>query len=176
MTKPTARILSTLLAGSVWASVATVGVAQQNGVPPDARRFEVMIGKWTGEGTLNTGNQPVKLALTYRCDSAAAGWGIACELIAKGEGMEMRENDLMGFDPVTGKGHWFAVTNMGETHNHVVSWIDDTRFKAHYAWEQDGARMEENIAVSVNGRSMEFRSVVTANGQEVGAFAGLLKR
>ena len=175
MTTTSAKLVQALLvSGMLLTGSATA--AEQSGVPTDAQRFKAMIGKWKGEGTISGGEQPMKIALSYRCDAAAAGWGIACVLNGKGEGMEMIESDLMGVDPVTGNGHWFAVTNMGETHDHVLTWTDDKNFKAHYAWEQDGARMEENISVSINGRSMEFRSVVSANGQDVGSFVGTLKR
>ena len=49
--------------------------------------------------------------------------------------------------------------------------------KARYAWTQDGAKMEENIAIRFDGaRGMDFRSVLTANGSEAAAFGGMLRR
>lgn len=49
--------------------------------------------------------------------------------------------------------------------------------KARYAWTQDGAKMEENIAIRFDGaRSMNIRSVVTANGDEAAVFGGTLRR
>lgn len=113
-----------------------------------------MIGKW--KGTISAGARPVTIALACRCWKAAAGWGLACAL--------------------DGKDHRFAVTNMGETHDHVVTWADDRNFRACHAREQDGAAMEENMAVSIAGRTMTSRSVVAVNGQEVGSFVGTLKR
>lgn len=45
--------------------------------------------------------------------------------------------------------------------------------KARHAWTQDGAKMEENIAIRFDGaRGMDFRSVLTANGSEAAVFGG----
>lgn len=91
--------------------------------------------------------------------------------------MSIAESDLFGVDPISRQGHWYAVTNQGESHDHLVEWIDAGTMKARYAWAQDGAKMEENIAIRFDGaRSMNFRSVVTANGNEAAVFGGALRR
>jgi hypothetical protein len=33
----------------------------------------------------------------------------------------MSETDLMGVDAVTGEGHWYAVINQGESHDHITA-------------------------------------------------------
>ena len=49
--------------------------------------------------------------------------------------------------------------------------------KARYAWTQDGAKMQENIAIRFDGaRGMDIRSVVTANGNAAAVFGGTLRR
>ena len=91
--------------------------------------------------------------------------------------MKMSEPDLMGVDPVTGAGHWYAVTNQGETHDHLTDWPDPKTMKARYAWTQDGKKMAEDITFKFTGKSsVTFQSVTTADGQEAGLFSGALKR
>jgi hypothetical protein len=170
--------------GIVWVLAAgllsvSIGAAraEESGVPAEAKRFQMLVGKWKGSGTLVDGGKPIKLSLSLGCSRAAAGWGVTCAMRGKGKGVELHENDLMGVDPVTGIGHWFAVTNMGETHDHHVKWIDERTFQGRYGWRQDGKSLEENITVqSHGGNGVEFRSVVTADGAEVGSFSGKLAR
>ena len=89
----------------------------------------------------------------------------------------MTEADLMGVDPVTGKGHWYAVTNQGETHDHITEWINTNEMKAYYSWIQEGKKMQEHITVKVpSKKTLEFRSIVSADGKEFNAFSGALKR
>jgi len=73
----------------------------------------------------------VKLKLALACSKAAGGYGVTCAMQARRKGMQSSEADLMGVDPVTGKGHWYAVTNTGETHDHVVDWQGDKSFLLH---------------------------------------------
>lgn len=83
----------------------------------------------------------------------------------------------MGVDPVTGKWHWYAVTNQGETHDHLADWTGADEMNARYSWIQDGKKMDEIITVKLSGKkAMEFRSVVNAHGEEVNSFSGKLKR
>lgn len=91
--------------------------------------------------------------------------------------MVIAETDLFGTDPSTHQTHWYAVTNQGESHDHLVEWTDATTMQARHAWTRDGREMEEKITVRVGGaREMNFRSVVTEDGNDVGEFRGTLRR
>jgi len=164
------------------ACTAAVGVATatatEKAPAPAAARFYPLVGKWTGTGALGAPGQPAtKLSLHYQCRKVSAGAAVLCELRADGKDMRVRETDLFGVDPATGKGRWYAVTNMGETHDHAADWPDPKTMKAQLAWTQEGKRMEENITLRlVSTRAMEFHSIVTQDGKEVGSFTGRLKR
>jgi len=178
MNKTFTRVASlTLAAGAIALSAAAVaadGVAAR----PAAVRFYPLLGYWKGDAKLAEQGKPtVVLALSLSCRKASSGWAVRCDMVGRNESMIMTESDLMGVDPVTGTGHWFAVSNQGDTHDHIAEWPDPNTMKAHYAWTQDGKQMLESILFQLIGNSsLEFRSVVTSDGNEVGSFSGKLTR
>jgi len=145
---------------------------------PAAARYYPLLGHWKGEGELGEPGQAAsKLALKLACRKDASGWAVRCEMQAKNGAMTMSEVDLFGVDPVSGQGHWYAVSNQGETHDHLTQWTDAKTMKATYAWVQDGKQMQEHIVFTLPSRkSIEFRSVVSADGKQVGTFSGRLAR
>lgn len=145
---------------------------------PAASRYHPLLGDWKGKGEMAEPGQPAaKLALKLSCRKDASGWAVRCAMSARNREMTITEADLFGVDPSTGQGHWYAVSNQGDAHDHLTEWTDAATMKAHYEWTQDGKQMREEILFRLPGkRSMEFRSVVTAGGKEVGAFSGKLAR
>lgn len=173
-----ARFVALALAAGTAGLSMTAAAADGAAKPPAASRYYPFIGHWTGHGQLaEPGQAPVPLTLTVSCRKAASGWAVRCEMTAKNDKMTMTESDLMGVDPVTGTGHWYAVTNQGETHDHITQWPDPKTMKAHHTWTQDGKKMVEDISFSFKGRkTMEFRSAVTANGKDAGVFSAKVSR
>jgi hypothetical protein len=145
---------------------------------PGASRFYPFVGNWQGQGELaQPGQEPVKLDLKLECEKVASGWAVSCAMQASNKEMTIMESDLMGVDPVTGQAHWFAVTNQGETHDHLAKWQGINVMQAHYVWSQDGMQMREDISfLFQDEHTASFRSVVTADGKQAGAFSGSLKR
>jgi len=177
--KTFARVIITVVLSVCPVVVSMAGTtAQAATTVPAASRYYPFVGHWKGKGQLSEpGQQPTALALTLACSKASSGWAVRCEMAAKNKDMRMTESDLMGVDPVSGQGHWYAITNQGETHDHLTRWPDAHTMTAHYAWTQGGKKMNENIRFAFqNKRSMEFRSVVTADGEPAGEFSGSLKR
>lgn len=145
---------------------------------PAAARFYPLVGTWKGQGEMREGDQPaVQLALDYRCKKASAGSAVSCEMKASNDKMTLAETDLFGVDPVSGQGHWYAVTNQGETHDHLADWTDAHSMKARHAWTQDGKKMEEHVTMKLNGsNTLEFVSIMSVEGKPVASFRGTLKR
>jgi hypothetical protein len=164
------------LACSAWITAANSPAASA-GEEPAAAPYYRFLGKWQGQGELSEpGNTPIKLAISLSCRKVSLGSGVACEMTGKNNSMQIAESDLFGVDPVTGQGHWYAVTNQGETHDHLAEWSDANTMKAHYDWAQDGKRMKESIEFRFQGKNaVTFRSVVSADGKPAGEFSGSLK-
>ncbi|MFZ1907543.1 MAG: hypothetical protein WAU52_00535 [Burkholderiales bacterium] len=175
-----ARIAALVLAGAAL-TVSVSGAVAQTAAPaptPVPTRFYPFLGYWKGNGQYGApGKDPVQLALSLSCRKAVSGWAVRCDFVGRGDTMIFVEADLMGVDPVTGIGHWYAVNNQGDTHDHISDWTDARTMIAHYEWEQNGKQMRENVIFRfAREKDMDFRSVVTENGQEVGAFFGKLSR
>jgi len=170
----------------VWASIALaltsmghLAIADEtSGAPEQTRNFYQLVGNWHGKGEMTqTGNKPLPLAMKMKCKKISAGYGISCENTASNKEMKMEESDMMGFNPVDGSSHWYAITNMGEVHDHIVDWKSPNEMHAHINFKQDGADMEENITMKILSKNkMEFISVVSAGGQEVANFRGSLQK
>lgn len=160
------------------AVVAAPAAAASSDKLPAAARYYPLVGHWKGEGELASPGQPaVKLALKLSCYKVSSGWAVRCAMSARNGKMVMTESDLFGVDPVTGQGHWYAITNQGETHDHLTKWTDARTMKAQHGWQQGGKQMMEHIVLKLPAkRTLEFRSVVTADGQQAGAFSGRLAR
>lgn len=169
--------LPALIAAAILAIPVTSMAAGTDG-PPAASRFYPLLGNWKGQGELKQGAEAAaKLALGLSCGKASSGWAVSCRMVAKNGDMTMTESDLMGVDAVTGQGHWYAITNDGETHDHLTKWTDPSHLQADYAWTQDGKKMHEHITMTLTGKkTLDFRSVVTADGKDAGVFSGHLTR
>ncbi|MGH8737371.1 MAG: hypothetical protein ACREU5_04240 [Burkholderiales bacterium] len=156
-------------------ALAASSAAAQTAVPA-AAQFYPFLGYWKGNGQYGApGKDPVALALSLSCRKAVAGHAVRCDFVGRSDTMTFVEADLMGTDPVSGIGHWYAVNNQGDTHDHVAEWPDRKTMIAHYDWEQSGRQMRENVVFRFTSeKDMDFRSVITDNGQEVGAFFGKL--
>jgi hypothetical protein len=169
-----------LSAPTLLACAASVASITASGTAPaqEAARFFALVGHWKGHGELGQpGQAPAKLRLDYRCRKVSAGWAVSCELKAHNDAMAIAETDLFGTDPATHQSHWYAVTNQGDSHDHLVEWTDATTMQARYAWTRDGREMEEKITIRVDGaHGMDFRSVVTEDGNDAGEFRGTLER
>lgn len=147
-----------------------------NGSEPPAAVFYPLVGHWTGNGKIRAeGGDPMELTLDLECSKAAAGWAVQCDMVGKNADISMNEADLMGVDPVTGKGHWYAISDQGDAHDHIVEWSDPNDMTASYSWTSDGKRMVESISMKLTGENaLEFSSVVTADGKQASTFSGKL--
>jgi len=145
---------------------------------PAAAEFYPLVGNWNGKGQLVEADQaPVKLALNLACYKVSSGWGLQCAMNARNKQMTLSESDLMGVDPVTGQAHWYAVTNQGETHDHLAKWTDAHTMLAHYDWKQNGKHMHESITFKLKDKNaMSFKSIVTADNKQVASFSGELRQ
>lgn len=160
------------------AALLAASGARAQAAAPASSVFYPFLGYWKGNGQYGApGKDPAQLALSLSCRKAVAGWAVRCDFVGRGETMILVEADLMAVDPVSGIGHWYAVNNQGDTHDHIAEWPDAKTMIAHYDWEQNGKQMRENVIFRFpRDKQMSFRSVITEDGREIGAFFGNLGR
>lgn len=159
--------------------LAGVQAGQEGATPAiPAAQFYPLIGNWKGTITIQeTGQAPAELSGEFNCKKASLGWAVSCEFAAKNDQFQIGETHLWGVDPVSGGGHWYAVNNMGETHDHATRWVDAKTLKANYAWQQEGRQMAEEVTISLaQAKAVTFQSVVTADGQQMAMMTGKMSR
>ena len=59
------------------------------------------------------------------------------------------ETDLMGYEPNTNTFHWYAVTNAGETHDHVAQASDGNKQQFIFTGTQEGKPFKEVIDLEI---------------------------
>jgi hypothetical protein len=127
--------------------VTTAAAARAEAPPKEVKDMSCLIGSWKVKGTMTMGKDRAPIAATWTCGWLPSQWGVQCDLDITGiPGVpHYLERDLMGFDPGGHKLHWYAVTNAGETHDHVgdVPTGPDARFV--YTGVQDGKPIKEVI-------------------------------
>jgi hypothetical protein len=177
--RKTLRLAALVLAGAAAALPAADALAQGMNTPASAQ-FYPFLGYWKGRGQLSVpGKDPELLRLSLSCRKAVAGFAVRCDFVGRNDTTMFTfvEADLMAVDPATGVGHWYAVNNQGEVHDHTAQWPDAATMNARYDWVQNGRQMSENVVFRFReGKHMSFRSVTTQDGQEVGAFFGNMYR
>ncbi|HVM58784.1 MAG TPA: hypothetical protein VMT80_00405, partial [Candidatus Paceibacterota bacterium] len=97
-------------------------------LPPEGKRWvEGFLGSWkSSDTTMKMGDQDMKGTMTMKCAKTSGGWGASCTGDSKmGKDMSMTLSGLVGWDIGAGEAHWFEVTSVADTHNHVGKWTDD---------------------------------------------------
>ena len=164
---------SILVAGVVW-SFATSTLA--DAPPQEVREIASMVGVWKGAATLTTGPDKANVKVAMNCQPAAGDWGVQCQVHFTGlpGGGVYQETDLFGYEPGTKKFHWFSVTNMGETHDHVSDGLKGNLIEFVHTGVQEGKPLKEVIRMtfSDNCRQFDVRVETTLAGQVVAVLDG----
>jgi hypothetical protein len=172
----TSRIATTALVLSSVLTAAAGGIARADAPPKEVQDMSCLIGTWKVKGTMAMGPQKASIAGSWKCGWLPSKWGVQCDFEISGvPGMPAyQERDLMGFEPNTHKYHWYAVTNAGETHDHVgdVPTGNDARFV--YEGTQGGKPMREVIDFhfAADGKSLHVKSETFVGGASVAVLEG----
>jgi hypothetical protein len=102
-------------------TLATPALAEP--APNSASALQRLIGNWRGPGSMAVGAENTKIHASWSCKNTSAKFGVLCSFKVTGiPGVPVYdETDLIGYEPNTDTFHWYAVTNAGETHDHVAS-------------------------------------------------------
>lgn len=147
--------------------------------PKPATRLDNLVGTWRGTGTYSAGKDKASLTFEWACKKVSAGTGVACTLELKGiPGMAgaYSETDLFGYEPNTDTLHWYAVTNAGETHDHVAK-ASDAKLVFVFKGTQDGKPLVETVELGLGAKELtvhdenrlgdQIQSVLEAKGKKV---------
>lgn len=144
-------------------------------LPKPVQGMECLVGTWKGGGTVAMGKDKAKIDATWTCKRVSAQWGVSCIFRVTGiPGVAAyEETDLMGYDATTNSYHWYAVTNAGETHDHVAT-PNEGALKFVFEGTQDGKPFKEVIDMnmakdskSLTGRAESFVAGASASIMEI---------
>lgn len=129
--------------------IALTSLAHAEDLPKPIADLERFVGTWKAAGTVTMGKDTLKVSAALSCKRVSAKAGVMCTMEMKGiPGVPVAaETDLFGYEPGTNTYHWFAVTNIGETHDHVgkVVGIDEPKLQFVFNGTQEGKPFKEVI-------------------------------
>jgi hypothetical protein len=116
--------LRSLLLGLGLSAVSIAGlagsaIAADSKPSPAQVAIKSLIGKWTGNGTIQSEGKTHKVTMSWDCVAAAGGTGAKCKASIVGiPGFTYEFDDLWALSPADGLVHWYTITNAGEVHDH----------------------------------------------------------
>ena len=176
------RMTKTL--GTAALALTITGSARAGNPPPpkEVQMMSCLIGSWKGTGSMTMGKDKVDgVKMSWTCKSTAAAWGISCGAALTGiPGMEKyEETDLFGYEPGTGKYHWFSVTNAGETHDHVASPPAGETLEFVHNGVQEGKPFKEVVQLTFKGKNestFDLRSETFVDGKSTSVLTGSARK
>jgi hypothetical protein len=165
--------MKTLTTVAFLTLAATTSLAQAEDMPKPIADLEKLVGTWKGGGTATMGKDSAKISASWTCKRTSAKAGVLCQLKVTGiPGVTMEETDLFGYEPSTNTYHWFSVTNLGETHDHVAKVTDDPKLQFVFTGTQEGKPFKEVIDVEFakDAKSFALRSESFVAGASVAVF------
>ena len=115
-----------LITLTVLASLTSTAVAKGNAdpkLPKEVQPIHCMVGTWQAKNVQVTmAGKKTKGELAITCNATSGGFGVVCTSKITVEGLgTIEETDLFGWDPQAKLYHWYAVTSMGDTHDHIAT-------------------------------------------------------
>src|SRR5678810_637065 len=113
--------LLALAATTITSTVFAKGNADPK-LPKETQPMYCLVGQWKSQnGIAVLDGKKHKVDFTVSCAPTSGGMALLCTDKFDIEGIgHLEETDLFGYDPGQGRYHWFAVTQQGETHDHVA--------------------------------------------------------
>ena len=176
--------MKTLLALTTLAAVTSSAFAKGNPdpkLPKEIQGMYCLVGEWKSQnGSAVMDGKKHKVDFTVSCAPVAGGMALACTAKFDIEGLgHMEESDLFGYDPGQNRYHWFSVTQMGETHDHVAlaPGPNDKAITFAYSGIQNGKPMQEVITLTFldeAGTKLDFKNDGVVNGQPAWKFTATM--
>ncbi len=137
--------------------------------PKEMEALRRWIGTWKADYLVRFPDGKVhEGTMTVLATPMAAGQGIHMDAKGEARGMEPWEaHALWGFDTESGEVHWFAVSSMGEVHDHVGVWKDEDTLELEWRGVEGSKKAVEHTTFHwKNPREVEMRTVNTMGGQQ----------
>ena len=174
------RYVTWVAAAGILASSTELATASSDpklaNLPKEIQSMHCLVGTWRGSVKFRAGDIDADVKLNLSCQATSSNYGVKCEARFRGlpGGGERHETDLFGYDASRKQYHWFAVSDMGETHDHVAEIPSSPTIEWIYRGLQDGKPLEERIRMtfSEDGKQLQIQNDGTVGGAPAWTFAG----
>jgi hypothetical protein len=159
------------------ASIALVSTAAAKGnpdpkLPKEIQQMYCLVGDWKSQNAVMVvDGARHKADFTVSCAPTSGGMGLSCSAKFDVEGLgHFEESDLFGYDAGQNRYHWFSVTQLGETHDHVAlpPGPKDKGITFAYSGIQNGKPVQEVITMTFLDEAatkIDFRNDGVLGGQ-----------
>ncbi len=147
--------------------------------PKERRALQRWVGRWAvdytlklADGTEHPGTMAVEAA------PMAKGQGVLMEAVGEVAALGPWEaHALWGFDAEGQEVHWFAVSSMGEVHDHAGRWTDEDTFELEWRGVEEGQEAVERTTFRWASRDeVAMETVVNVGGTLGHTISGTWRR
>jgi hypothetical protein len=97
--------------------------------PKETSKLYKLEGYWMGNAKIDAGGESETVPYHFEFSKVLDGWGLSyreyvnSKIFGNYIGL-----GYLGYDPHDGLYHWHTLSNAGDSHDHIGTWIDDNTF------------------------------------------------
>ncbi|MGE5186024.1 MAG: hypothetical protein ACM31C_28405 [Acidobacteriota bacterium] len=146
----------------------TSATAFADSKPTDPKLVQ-LVGHWEGGGTFTLQGTKHTYKISYGCQRASVGPGIACTALAVGKDLRYEEDHLFGYDKATDTYHLFSVNDWGEAYDHASKWSDAGKVTFQFDGSHAGKPVREVYTYEFkSANEIAFHGRFTSDGKVIG--------
>jgi len=148
-------------------------------IPPQMQKLSnKLLGKWKAELFMTMNEKEYLIKDNCEFTQIADGQGIyMSETMMMDNGTEYKIESIIGFDAATETLHWYTVTNMGDTQDNIVNWIDNDTFTITFCGMKNNKPYEEYIECKfIRDGYCDIKQTVKVNKEIVSEIYGAFIR
>jgi hypothetical protein len=153
--------IATILALSLLATTASAG--------PTDKKLAQFVGRWEGTSNFTIRGETLTWKVTWACERAAVGPGIACSFIGVSGDRRIEEAHLVGYDKASDTYHLFSVNSWGEAYDHAAKWTDAAKVSFVHDGTRDGKPLRETYGFAWKGKTITMTGGLSVDGKDVGS-------
>lgn len=117
------RIISSLVLVAFLFSLAS---AQP---PKETAKLYKLEGYWMGNAAIEMGTDKENVPYHFEFAKVLGGWGLSYREYVNSKFFgDYSGLGYLGYDPHDGYYHWHTLSNAGDAHDHIGTWLDDNTF------------------------------------------------
>lgn len=105
------------------------GLFAQSAPPKETSKLYKFEGYWMGNAKIEAGSDKETVPYHFEFNKVLDGWGLSYREYTNSKIMGNYSGlGYLGYDPHDGLYHWHTLSNAGDSHDHIGTWLDDNTF------------------------------------------------